>query len=42
MESFSQFRTETEEQLGRRLDDQETAFLCWVYKRYKAEKTMSH
>ncbi|MFD1361594.1 hypothetical protein [Lentibacillus salinarum] len=38
MESFLQLTRSTEEQLGRKLDGKEAAFLRWVYKRHTEEK----
>ncbi len=38
MESFSQVHEETEEKLGRELQENEVEFLHWVYQRYTEEQ----
>ncbi|SFA97686.1 hypothetical protein SAMN04488072_104267 [Lentibacillus halodurans] len=38
MESFLQVQESVEEQLGRELQDNELAFLQWVYERYTEEE----
>lgn len=38
METYMQIFSDTEEQLGRELADQEIHFLQWVYERYANEK----